>query len=195
MSIGCCCLILLLNSSLPLLIFCPVVLSIAQSGMQKSPTTTVDLSISPFSSTSFCSLYFVCVCVCVCVRVCVCVCVLRWVFVAVRGLLIVVASLAVEHGLQGAWASVVAAGRLSSCGSQTLECRLSSRGARAQLLHGMWDLPGPGLKPMSPALAGRFLTSVPPGRPITSISLLRFSSSICFKRIHNFFLKRFYDGF
>ena len=29
----------------------------------------------------------------------------------------------------------------------------------------MWDLPGPGLKPVSPALAGRFLATVPPGKP------------------------------
>ena len=29
----------------------------------------------------------------------------------------------------------------------------------------MWDLPGSGLKPMSPALAGRFLTTAPPGKP------------------------------
>ena len=28
----------------------------------------------------------------------------------------------------------------------------------------MWDLPGPGLEPMSPALAGRFLTTAPPGK-------------------------------
>ena len=28
----------------------------------------------------------------------------------------------------------------------------------------MWDLPGPGLEPMSPALAGGFLTIVPPGQ-------------------------------
>ena len=28
----------------------------------------------------------------------------------------------------------------------------------------MWDLPGPGLEPMFPALAGRFLTTVPPGK-------------------------------
>ena len=31
----------------------------------------------------------------------------------------------------------------------------------------MWDLPGPGLKPMSPALAGGFLTTVPPGKSQT----------------------------
>ena len=53
----------------------------------------------------------------------------------------------------GAWASVVVAHGLSSCG------------AWAQLLHGMWDLPGPGLKPVSPALAGGFLTTAPPGKP------------------------------
>ena len=29
----------------------------------------------------------------------------------------------------------------------------------------MWDLPGPGLEPVCPALAGRFLTTVPPGKP------------------------------
>ena len=34
----------------------------------------------------------------------------------------------------------------------------------------MWDLPGPGLEPMSPALAGGFLTTVPPGK----------SSCLCF---------------
>ena len=29
----------------------------------------------------------------------------------------------------------------------------------------MWGLPGPGLEPVSPALAGGFLTTVPPGKP------------------------------
>ena len=65
----------------------------------------------------------------------------------------------------GARASVVVARRLSSCGSQALECRLSSCGTWAYLLCGMWDLPGPGLEPMYPALAGRFLTTAPPGKP------------------------------
>ena len=36
----------------------------------------------------------------------------------------------------------------------------------------MWDLPGPGLEPASPALAGGFLTTAPPGK-----SLLLFSES------------------
>ena len=30
----------------------------------------------------------------------------------------------------------------------------------------MWDLPGPGLKPVSPALAGEFLTTALPGKPL-----------------------------
>ena len=30
----------------------------------------------------------------------------------------------------------------------------------------MWDLPRPGIEPMSPALAGRFLTTVPPGKSL-----------------------------
>ena len=60
-------------------------------------------------------------------------------------------------------------GGFSCCGSralgvQALEHRLSSCGARAQLFCGMWDLPRPGLKPVSPALAGGFLTTVPPGK-------------------------------
>ena len=30
----------------------------------------------------------------------------------------------------------------------------------------MWDLPRPGLQPVSPALAGRFSTTAPPGKPL-----------------------------
>ena len=29
----------------------------------------------------------------------------------------------------------------------------------------MWDLPRPGIEPVSPALAGRFFTTEPPGKP------------------------------
>ena len=43
-------------------------------------------------------------------------------------------------------------------------CGLSSRGAQTQLLRGMWYLPGPGLEPVSPALAGGFSTTAPPGK-------------------------------
>ena len=43
--------------------------------------------------------------------------------------------------------------------------RLSSCGSRAQLLRSMWDLPRLGLEPVSPALAGGFSTTAPPGKP------------------------------
>ena len=33
-------------------------------------------------------------------------------------------------------------------------------------LHGLWDLPGPGLESMSPTLAGGFLTTEPPGKSL-----------------------------
>ena len=56
-------------------------------------------------------------------------------------------------------------GGFSCYGAQALERRLSSCGSRAQLLRGMWDLPRPGLEPVSPALAGRFSTTAPPGKP------------------------------
>ena len=56
-------------------------------------------------------------------------------FIAVHGPLTIAASLVAEHRLQTR--------RLSNCGS------------RAKLLRGMWDLPRPGLEPVSPALAGR----------------------------------------
>ena len=70
-------------------------------------------------------------------------------FITVRGPLTIAASLVAEHRLQTR--------RLSNCGS------------RAQLLRGMWDLPRPGLEPVSPALAGRLSTTAPPGKPtITS---------------------------
>ena len=36
--------------------------------------------------------------------------------------------------------------------------------AQAQLLCGLWDLPGPGIEPVSSALPGRFLTTRPTGR-------------------------------
>ena len=40
----------------------------------------------------------------------------------------------------------------------------SSCGTRAQLLWGIWNLYRPGIKPVSPTLAGRFFSTVPPGK-------------------------------
>ena len=54
----------------------------------------------------------------------------------------------------------------SSCGLQAVERRLSSCGTWAELFRAMWDLPGPGLEPVSPALAGEFLTAAPPGKSL-----------------------------
>ena len=36
----------------------------------------------------------------------------------------------------------------------------------ACLLHSMWGLPGPRIEPLSPALAGRFSITEPPGKPL-----------------------------
>ena len=65
--------------------------------------------------------------------------------IAVRGPLTIAASPVAEHRLQTR--------RLSNCGS------------RAQPLRGTWHLPRPGLEPVFPALAGRFPTTAPPGKP------------------------------
>ena len=70
-------------------------------------------------------------------------------FIAVRGPLTIAAPPAAGHRLQTR--------RLSSCGS------------RAQPLRGTWDPPRPGLEPVSPALAGRFSTTAPPGKPGTTL--------------------------
>ena len=79
-------------------------------------------------------------------------------FIAVRGPLTIAASLVAENRLQMR--------RLSNCGS------------RAQLLRSMWDLPRPGLEPMSPALADRFSTTAPPGKPYGSCFCIH-SASLC----------------
>ena len=89
-------------------------------------------------------------------------------FVVVRGLHIAVASLCCGAWALGEWASVLVALRLHSCALRALERRLSNCGSWALLLHGMWDLPGPGLEPVPPVLSGRFLTTVPPGKSFHS---------------------------
>ena len=96
-------------------------------------------------------------------------------FVAVCRLLIAVVSLCCGARALGTRAAVVMARGLSSCGSRALEHRLSSCGARAYLLRGTWDLPRPGLEPMSPALAGGFLTTAPPGK--SQLTYLDFKNS------------------
>ena len=81
--------------------------------------------------------------------------------VAMWGLLVAVASLVVEQGL-------------GHVGSGAVTPRLLSTslvvGAQAELLRGMWGLPGPVIKPESPVLGGRFFTTEPPGKPIFSLT-------------------------
>ena len=43
-------------------------------------------------------------------------------------------------------------------------CGLSSCGAQVQFPCSMWNLPGPRIKPVSPALTGGFITTEPPGK-------------------------------
>ena len=88
---------------------------------------------------------------------------LHWVFVAACGLSLVAAS--------GGYSSLWCVGLslwwfllLRSMGSRHMG--FSSCGPRSQLLHGMWDLPRPGIKPVSPELAGGFLTTAPPGKSL-----------------------------
>ena len=80
-------------------------------------------------------------------------------------------------------------GGFSRRGAQALGARaslvlvlgLSSCGAWAWLRHGMWTLPGPGIKPVSPALADGFLTRGLPGKPITSVVVFFFPpKKVCF---------------
>ena len=65
-----------------------------------------------------------------------------------------------HSGFSGSGAQAV-----QSLGSWALEHRLSSCGAPAYLLQGMWDLFGSRIKPVSPELAGGFFTTEPPGKP------------------------------
>ena len=58
-----------------------------------------------------------------------------------------------------------------SCGSQTPESRPKSYDTQAYLLQGMWDLPGPGIEPVSPVLAGGFFTTQPPGKPSFTLQM------------------------
>ena len=165
--------IVLFRIFVALLIFCLKGLSIDVSGVLKSPTVNVFLSVSPFMSVSICFIYlgvsmlgaymltsvisFPCVDLFIIVQ---CPFLLKLInlflavlglrfcvrafsscseqgplFIAVHGPLTIAPSLVAEHRLQTRW--------LSSCGS------------RALLLRSMWDLPRPGLEPVSPALAGR----------------------------------------
>lgn len=80
------------------------------------------------------------------------------------------------HGL------AVAASRCRAPALTVAVCWLSS-GARAQLLLPLWHLPGPAMEPVSSALAGESLSTVPPGK--SCFFLLKSASvSECTMRAH-----------
>ena len=90
---------------------------------------------------------------------------LPWVFAAELGLSLAV----VSGGLLSS--SCVQASHCGgfSCGEWTQgHAGFSSCGICTSLSLGMWNLPGAGIEPVFPALVGRFLTTGPPGKPLTS---------------------------
>ena len=101
-------------------------------------------------------------------------------FIAVCGLLTVVASLTVEHRLY--------AYSFSSCS------KLQLVGSRAwallwcmgQPLRGMWDLPAPVIEPVSPVPAGGFLSTAPPGKFSTSFLSNKLSYNVFLFLYHDF---------
>ena len=90
----------------------------------------------------------------------------------------------------------------SCCSSRALDCWLRSCRAWVQLPCSMWDPPGPGIKPMSPALAGGSPTTGPPGKSLRfSLKALSYlchigpSSQACeVRREQDVFLTRRYSG-
>ena len=84
-----------------------------------------------------------------------------WVFDAAHGLSLA----AVSRGYSsfGAWASHCSG---FSC------CRPLVLSTCAYLLCGMWDLPRPGIEPVSPALACGLFTTGPPEREVPSLSFI-----------------------
>ena len=117
---------------------------------------------------------------------------LCWVFVAVCGLSLVAArggySVMMHWFLILWWLLLLRSTGFSSYGSWALELGLSSWGAQASLLWGMWYLPWPGIEPMTPALAGRLLTTGTPGKSLTLVFFDIISSHnnyyFCFKCSH-----------
>ena len=102
---------------------------------------------------------------------------LRWVFVSVRGLSPVAAS--------GGHSSSRCAG-LSLSRPLLLRSTGSRRAGSVVVAHGlrgMWDLPRPGLEPVSPAWAGRFSTTVPPGKPYSFLKVPLMSRTFSFNKI------------
>ena len=96
---------------------------------------------------------------------------LHWVFVAIPA-----------FSGWDVWASHC--GNFSCCSSWALKHRLSSCCTQAQLPHSMWYPPGPRIKPMSPELAGGFLTTGPPAKHQSVFWTARRSNQSILKEIN-----------
>ena len=62
--------------------------------------------------------------------------------------------------------------QLQPVGSEVAASGLQSTGSVAgvhRLSYSRWDIPGPEIEPMSPALAGRLFTTDPPGKPLNNL--------------------------
>ena len=71
-------------------------------------------------------------------------------------------------------------GGLSHCGPWAPWCMgFKSLGSQALLPRGMWNLPRPGIKPLSHALAGRFFTAGPEVKSVNDISELPWLTLRC----------------
>ena len=94
---------------------------------------------------------------------------LSGVFVAVHGLSLLLVSGATVwlQGLSLRWPLL-----LQSTGPRA---RAQQAWCTGLLLWGLWGLPGPGIKLVSPALAGGFLTTIPPRKSSTVLCVHRFS--------------------
>ena len=114
-----------------------------------------NLDTSPASATPF--------------EVCLFQCWLCWVFIAVCRLSLVALS---KGLLSGSGAEASHCSGFPCCGAWA-RVGFSSCGRRTQLPCSMWSLPGERIKPMSPALAGGFLTTGPPRRSLTLFILVK----------------------
>lgn len=108
--------------------------------------------------TTFYKIYFILVLAALALHCCVWAfsCGKQGLFVVVCGLPFAMAASVTEDRLQ--------VRRLCRCGSRALERGFSSCGACTQLPCFLWNLPRSGIQPGSPALAGGFLSTGPPGK-------------------------------
>ena len=77
--------------------------------------------------------------------------------------------------------------RLSNCSSWALEHGLSNCDTHTRLLHSTWDLPGPGIEPLSPAQSGGFFTAEPPGKLQSVVFIIRKLEQLPFYSFKVFF--------